>query len=210
MGNDSGMALGIGIVMLLLLTTPIVLVVWLVRRAARAGRIPPWTVWASVPLAIALGVLLTFFVVFDDLGRTYLASRAAPTVALHLPPAFRGTVYVFFDSTQPPLASRGGQRYDIPVPTTGKVLTGFFPGIRDQIGFVNFRLTYPDSSVAPQVPLPSGGGMFDAVIFSRFFVGDENDARLDQANRTMEGTVYDEDFVYKELKAAAAAGAQRP
>ncbi len=218
MANDSGLALAIGLAIALLIATPFVVVVALVWRAVRAGRMPRWTLWLSMPLALLIGLWLAFFVVFDDLGEAFLARRAAPTIELEVPAEFRGSVYVFFDPTLPALQAVEPQRhrtdvrksgkspqYRIAVPTSGAVLVGAPPGIAEQIAYVSFRLTYPDGSIAPQRQPTSSGGAFGKVVYARFLVGDARDERLDREERTKSGTLFDEEEVYRTLKAAAAA-----
>jgi hypothetical protein len=218
MSSDSGLALAIGLAIALLIATPFVVVVVLVWRAVRAGRMPPWTLWLSMPLALVTGLWLAFFVVFDDLGDAFLARRAAPTIELALPAGFTGSVYVYFDSALPAPEPVDPQRYRtdvrksgtspqyrLTVPASGALLVGAPPGIAEQISYVTFRVTYPDDSNAPQRQPTSSGGAFASVVYARFLVGDERDERLDREERTKSGTLFDEEEVYRSLKAAAAA-----
>ena len=217
MANDSGLALAIGIAITLLIATPFV-VVAVLRRAVRAGSVPRWILWLCMPLALLVGAWLAFFVVFDDLGDAFLAGRSAPAVELRLPAGFRGSVYVFFDPALPapqPVERQGSRadvrtwgsprQYRLAVPESGALLVGAPPGIAERIAYASFRLRYPDESDAPQQQPTSAGGAFGSVVYARFFVGDERDARLDREERTKSGTLFDDDEVYRTLKGAAAA-----
>lgn len=218
MANDSGLAAAIAVAIGLLIAAPLGIVVVLIRRAIRAGRIPAWALWIASPLGIAFGVWLAFFVVFDDLGAAFLARRSAPTIELRLPAEFRGRVTVFFDPELPaPRPVRREQfRTDVPtggrpsvyrllVPPSGELLVGAPPATHEQLGYLSFKLRYPDDSDAPQRPPPSSGGSFDNVVYAQFFVGDEREERLDREERALDGSTFDEKLVYRRLKSRAAA-----
>jgi hypothetical protein len=204
MSPDSGMALGVGIAILLTVLVPSAVLVWFVRRLIRSRKLPSWALWAALPCALAAGAYFTFFVVFDDLGSSYLASRRAPTIELRVPNGFRGSVYAFFDSKAAPMmkAQQGG--YVVPVPASGKVVAGGFPGIDQQFWYVTFLLTAPDGQPVPQGTVAGQSGDFDGVFVRRFFVGTQAEADQDYEVRSKAGTVFDEQEVYRSLSTARA------
>jgi hypothetical protein len=204
MSADSGMAIGIGIAILLTALVPFALIVWLLRRLIRAKRLPGWALWVGLPLAIGTGLFITFFVVFDDLGNTYLASRRAPGIELRVPAGLHGNVYAFFDSQAARMVKAASGRYVVDLPASGKVIAGSFPGIADQFSYVQFTLTAPDGSVVPQAFLSSQSGGFSGVYVRRFFIGMQAEADRDYDARSTAGTAFDEETVYRALTGKSA------
>lgn len=205
MAPDAGMAVGVGLAILFVLVVPALALVFVVWRVAKARGWPRWVPIAALPLGIVLGLLVTFFVVFDDLGEQYLAQRAAPTIEVRIPQSYRGTVLVYFADSEPPLHPIAPKRYRVEVPASGALLTGAYPERRRLDSYVNYELTYANGERPPLTTPSSGGGSLNDVSYARFFVGNEDEYRLDYEARQAKGTMFDEPAILESLRAARAA-----
>lgn len=201
MAPDAGMAIGVGLAILLVLVVPALALVFIVWRVAKARGWPRWVPIAALPLGIVLGLLVTFFVVFDDLGEQYLAQRAAPTIEVRIPQNYRGTVLVFFAESEPPLQPIAPKRYRVEVPASGALLTGSYAQRQRVYSYVNYELSYATGERPPLTTPSSGGGAFNDVSYARFFVGNEDEYRADYEARQAKGTLFDEQGILKSLQA---------
>lgn len=179
---------------------PALATIWAVRRLAKAGRLPSWAIAACIPVGAAVGLYVAFFVVFDDVGRSYLARSSAPSITMRLPQGLRGSVYVFFDPAEPAFPQPSARAYSIEVPASGRALVGSFPGADERFPHARFQFSYPDGSRVPLARMATGSGSFGDVRYQRFFVGTEEEQAEDAALRERNGTSFDEESVYALLK----------
>lgn len=204
MSPDMGMTVGAGLTILIVLVVPALALVYGIWRLAKARGWPRWLALATAPLGIVLGIAVTFFVVFDDLGKPFLARHTAPTIEVQVPQGYRGTVFVFFADGEPALQSIGANRYRIDVPGSGVLLTGAYPDHRRLSSHAKYEVSYPDGTY-PRLTLPSatGGALSDAS-FARFFVGSADEYRDYYEVRLAQGKLLDERDVFKALRAERA------
>ncbi|MBM3856321.1 MAG: hypothetical protein FJ399_24715 [Verrucomicrobia bacterium] len=205
MAPDAGMAVGVGLAILCVLIVPALAMVLIVWRVAKARGWPRWVPLAAFPLGILLGIVITFFVVFDDLGEQYLAKRAAPTIEVQIPQGYRGTVLVYFSDSEPPLQPIAPKRYRVEVPITGSLLTGSYAERQRVYLYVHYALSYPNGERPPQATPSLGGGTFNDVSFERFFIGSADEYRADSEARHAKGTLFNEREILESLRAARAA-----
>lgn len=199
----SGLAMAIAIVIIAAIGVPALVVGrWLWRRAAR-GQAPRWLVPLGVVGGLAAGVYLAFFVIFGDLGASYLAQRAAPVIEVQVPREVQGSLYLFFDPALPALTPVGPQRYAIQLPPSGQAVYGPIEEMERVMDYADLQLRYPDGTVPPQAFLPSRQGSIGAVRHFRFFIGTDSQAQADAAQREATGRVFDEDSVFRALTGKA-------
>ncbi len=204
MSPDQGMALGVGLAILFVLVVPAVVVVYLVCRVARARGWPRWVPIATAPLGIMLGIAVTFFAVFDDLGKQFLARYTAPTIEIRVPQDYRGAVLVFFADSEPMLQPIGANRYRVEVPKNGSLLTGTYPDFQRFSDHAKYEISYPDGT-RPRLTTPSPtGGTFNDASFARFFVGNAEEYRDYYEVKLAQGKVLDERELFKALQAGRA------
>lgn len=202
--GGGGLALMIAVVAGGALLLPTILLGWLVWSIARRrGRSGAWAVLA-LPLGIAAGLYLAFFVILDDLGEDWLARRAAPAVQIVVPKEARGRQYVFFDASAPPLREAGPKRYVIEVPPSGKLVVGPFEQLERTFSHAEFEVVHPDGTKAQRAWGGGGGGRTQSVWYMTFFVGTDDEERADRAERDRTGRLFDEEQVFRELRAAGA------
>jgi hypothetical protein len=199
MSTDSQMGIAIGVAILLVIVVPAALLVWFTWRAVKRGKLPKWIVVAAVPCALVIGYWLTFNVVFDDLGATRRAQSAAPTFIVSVPPAFAGSVYLFFDPSLPALKPTAKNEIAITLPPSGKVVVGGYPGMNETLNYATFRVVNAKGDSVPRVTLASEGGQWTSVHFRHFFVGSMAMMEEDHARRERDSTLYDEDKVFQSL-----------
>jgi hypothetical protein len=200
MSTDSQMALGVLAAMLAAAAVPLTILFFVVRAFAKRGRLPKWAPWASIPLGFVLGVFTVYFVVFPDLGQAARDSRSAPTIEVVVPRAYRGPLYVYFDSSVGPLRASGPKRYRIEVDMSGTVLAGWFPRAAALSSYATYEIRYPDGTLAPRVQPGMSGGAFRDVVFTKLFVGTLAEYDADYARRERTGTLSDEDSVLQRLQ----------
>lgn len=201
MSPDIGMAVGVGLTILILLIVPALLLVYGAWRVARARAWPRWVPLVAVPLGIMLATAATFFGVFRDLGQQILDKQAAPTIEIQVPQGHRGTVLVFFADGAPALQPIGANRYRVEVPKSGSQLAGSFPDRQRLANYVKYELSYPDGT-RPRLTTPSSsGGAFKDASFARFFVGSAEEYRDDYEARLARGKLSDEQDVLEKLRA---------
>jgi hypothetical protein len=195
----SGVAMAIGVGIFAAIVVPALVVGrWLWGRAAR-GQAPRWLVPLGVVGGLAAGVYLAFFVIFGDLGASYLAQRAAPVIEVQVPQEAQGSLYLFFDPALPPLAPAGPRRYAIQLPASGQAVYGPIEEMERVMDYADLQLRYPDGTVPSQAFLPSRQGSIGGVRYFRFFIGTDAQAQADAAQREAAGHVFDEDSVFRAL-----------
>jgi hypothetical protein len=200
MSTDSEMALAVMAAILATIAVPLVIVFFIVRALSSRGRLPKWAPWASIPAGLVAGLFITYFVVFNDLGKAAIDSRQAPTIEVIVPRAYRGPLYIFFDSTVGPLRSVGPKRYRIDIDMSGQVLAGWFPSARDRVPYATFVVQHPDGTT-PQLTQPGmSGGSYNTVVFTKLFVGTPAEYDADQVRRQSNNTQFDEDSVLARLQ----------
>lgn len=108
-GPDSGMALAVGLGMLLLLVIGGAIGVGLTLLLKKVFTL-------STPAAIGMGVVLMvvgavglFAVVFDDLTASWWEARTAKTIHFTVPKGFNGKLHLVFDPTGPAVSEVDGK-----------------------------------------------------------------------------------------------------
>ena len=199
----SGLALAIAVVIIAAIGVPAVVAgAWLWRRAAR-GQAPRWLVPLGVVVGLAVGAYLAFFVIFGDLGESYLAQRSAPVIEVQVPREAQGSLYLFFDPERPTLTPVSAGRYVLQLPATGQAVYGPIDQMERVMDFADMQLRYPDGTVPPQAFLPSRQGSIGGVRHFRFFIGTDSQAQVDAAQRQATGRSYDEEAIYAALTGKA-------
>jgi hypothetical protein len=201
MAPDSGMALAIAVVIIGAVALPGLVLMFIAWRRWRAGRWAWWTIPLALPVGIALGVFLAFFVIFDDLGESYLAQRAAPTIEVRVPPDVRGSVYVFLDDAVAPLAPIGAKRYRVEVPVSGSVIAGTVPQRERVSSYIRYELASGDGKPPEPPAIDVSSGSFRGVSYKRFFVGTHAEYDADHKAREAQDKLFDDPDVYARLKA---------
>lgn len=178
----------------------------LARRLLRRHAVrSPAKIALGTLVGVAVGAYLVFFVFLGDLGKTYLAERAAPTIEVHVPREVKGGVYLFFDPALPPLVPDRPGHYVIALPPDGQARYGPIDQMERVFDFAVLQLRYPDGAAPPEGFLPSRQGSFGGVRYRRFFIGTDAEAQADVEQRTATGRSNDEVDVYKALAGAVRA-----
>lgn len=198
--GGGGLSLALAVVVVATIAVP-GLLTWLFLR--RRAALSPAKAALGALGAAAIGGYLVFFVVLGDLGETYLAERAAPTIEVHVPREVKGGVYLFFDPALPPLVPDRPGHYVIALPPGGQGLYGPIDQMERVFDYAEVQLRYPDGTAPPEGFLPSRQGSFDGVRYRRFFIGTDAEAQSDVEQRTAAGRSNDEVDVYNALARAA-------
>jgi hypothetical protein len=154
---------------------------------------------AGFLLGGSVGIFVTFFVVFDDLGTAWVAARSAPTIELRVSTNVHGLVVVRFDDRDQPLRAEPSGLYVVEVPDSGRVRVGSFPSRYRDTSYVTYVVRLPDGTLAPTAQLVSSMGPAETYSCGTVFVGTEAEYDRDYERREREGTLFEDEQICAEL-----------
>ena len=175
---------------------------FLTRSIVASRKLPKWLTWASVPIGLLIGIFIAFFVIFSDLGPSFIYAKTAPVFEVVVPEKHNGFVELFFDPKFPPLTPAEDNLYRLNTLANGNYIGGVFPKLHQKMPYADFKLRYPDGSIpktaghAPYVDL----GNFNGVWHVRFFIGSQSEYEAIYQQRIDDGTYWNEQEIYKELR----------
>ncbi|MFP2957149.1 hypothetical protein ACLEPN_04750 [Myxococcus sp. 1LA] len=175
-GPDSGMALGVGLAMLLLLAVGGAIGVGVALLIKKLFNLSMFAAVSLRLLLVVVGAVGLFAVVFDDLTGTWWAARTAKPVHFTVPKGFNGRLHLVFDANGPAITEVNGK---LEVPVGEARVQRVKAGVGLENDYAEFQAHDTEGTPA-EVFLDSSGSQ-NGLVYRGFWFGDQSGRTYDDS-----------------------------